>query len=642
VIEHVPRVLIVEDEAVIALDLEARLGRMGYAVAGVVDTAEGAVSAVAAEAPALVLMDVRLRGARDGIDAAQEIHRRFDAPVVFVTAHADEATLERARAAEPAGFVVKPFEDGQLRAALELALEQSERRTRAVEARMRAVLDAAPDGILAAAGDGRISLANPAAEELLGYERGDLIGRSIEELVPVHARTGHAGKRVGFMGTGGKRPMGLGLPLCALHRDGSEIPVDIGLSRAGEGAGALVVAVVRDLRARRALEARAEKAELALAQSQKLEALGRLAGGMAHDLNNLLTTIQCSTAFLLDELAQGSAPREDVQEIERAAGSAAELIRQLLAFARQQMVEPKVVDVNAIIQEKRGLFERLLDESVTLELGLASDLGSVRVDPVQLEQVLMNLCANARDAMPRGGTLSVETANVDLDQERAERHGVVLPGPHVMIVVTDTGEGMSPETRQRIFEPFFTTKELGRGTGLGLATVYGIVTQAGGSIAVYSEPGLGTAFKIFLPHTQAAPRASTPRPPSVAPEQVAHTVLVVEDSDALRRAVVRGLVRAGFTVLDAPDAERAMELAESSTATVSLLLTDVIMPGIGGRALSERLRARRPGLKVLFMSGYTETAALGMGVVEAGEHFLHKPFSPAELVSRVREVLDDE
>ncbi|HWP34099.1 MAG TPA: PAS domain-containing protein, partial [Thermodesulfobacteriota bacterium] len=376
-----------------------------------------------------------------------------------------------------------------------------------------------------------------------------------------------------------------------------------------------------------------------LRQSQKMEAIGRLAGGIAHDFNNILTAITGYSELLLGRLEEGDPLRRHALEIHRAAERAASLTRQLLAFSRRQVLRPTVVDLNAVVSNMDGMLRRLIGEDIELRTLPAADLGWVRADTGQLEQAILNLAVNARDAMPQGGKLTIETANVELDEAYAQRHAPVVPGRYVLLAVSDTGCGMDPETRARIFEPFFTTKERGKGTGLGLATVYGIVKQSGGYIWVYSEPGHGSTFKIYLPRVEAAP-APLPPPPARPPAPGRETVLLVEDEDAVRTLARQVLEQHGYRVLEAAGAADALALVEWHRGSIDLLLTDVVMPGMSGRELAERFAAARGAVKVLYMSGYTDSAIVHHGILDPGTAFLQKPFSPAALAGKVRDVLD--
>ena len=376
-------------------------------------------------------------------------------------------------------------------------------------------------------------------------------------------------------------------------------------------------------------------------QAQKMEAVGQLAGGIAHDFNNLLTAILGNTQLLLRDLPPGDSKRGDVEEIRKASERAASLTRQLLAYSRRQMLQPEVLDLNVVVAEMDKLLRRLIGENIALETLLAPDLGRVRADPNQIEQVLVNLAVNARDAMADGGggTLTIETANVDLDEAFTQAHLGSKAGPHAMFAVTDTGTGMDATVRAHLFEPFFTTKEVGKGTGLGLATVYGIVKQSDGYISVSSEPGRGSSFKVYLPRLDARPRTSSPAIKGLAGRGT-ETILVVEDEPAVLALSRRALEAHGYVVLAASDATTALRLVERHGGTIHLLLTDVVMPGMSGRDLADQLAARRSGTRVLYMSGYPGDAVVQHGELHPGASFLQKPFSADGLARKVRDVLD--
>jgi two-component system, cell cycle sensor histidine kinase and response regulator CckA len=396
-----------------------------------------------------------------------------------------------------------------------------------------------------------------------------------------------------------------------------------------------VGSVVTDLTAHKQLE-------LQLVQSQKMEAVGRLAGGVAHDFNNILTAISGFGEFALAELGpDAAAARSDVEQVLAAANRAGALTRQLLAFSRQQVLQPRVLDLNEVVSGVSPMLARIIGEDINLVSKVNGRLGTVKADPNQLEQVLVNLVVNARDAMPGGGTVVIETANVDLDAEYASARDGVTPGPHVMLAVTDTGVGMDSATRSRVFEPFFTTKDPGKGTGLGLATVYGIVKQSGGTVEVYSEPARGTTFKVYLPRSAGQSYEARHTPPVnavVAPNGMA-TVLLVDDDEFVAATARRALERMGYRVLSAANGRQAIDVVTRHTEALDLVITDLVMPEMGGRELARRLLAARPTVRVLYTSGYTAEAMNQQAVLEPGDAFLGKPFTPDALLRHVQAIL---
>jgi nitrogen-specific signal transduction histidine kinase len=402
-----------------------------------------------------------------------------------------------------------------------------------------------------------------------------------------------------------------------------------------------VIGTYYDITDRKRVEAEKEKLQAQLQQAMKMEAVGRLAGGVAHDFNNLLTVIMGYSELLLQKIGKESPMHEEVEEIKRAGERAASLTQQLLAFSRKQIIEPKVVHLDHLVAEMHKMLTRLIGEDIALQATTGKSLGSVKVDPGQFQQILMNLVVNARDAMPDGGKIVIETANVDLDEGYCAVHPYVKPGRFVMVAVSDTGKGMSEEVKAHIFEPFYTTKERGSGTGLGLATTYGAVHQAGGSIEVYSEVGIGTTFRIYLPRIEEE---------AVKPEKVdrptdlpggTETVLLVEDEDTLRTLCERILGDLGYQVMPARNGAEAIAVAQKYGERIDLLLTDVVMPGMSGRELATQLVLHHPEMQVLFMSGYTDDAIGKHGVLDEGVSFIGKPYTPSALARKVRKVLDE-
>ncbi len=401
----------------------------------------------------------------------------------------------------------------------------------------------------------------------------------------------------------------------------------------------LLQAAMSELVERERAEAALRRSEEQLRQAQKMDAIGRLSGSVAHDFNNLLSVILSYADLVLGELKQVDPLRADVESIKKAGEKAADLTRQLLAFSRQQVLAPRVVDLNGILVESERMLRRLIGEDIEFETHYARTLSRVKVDPGQVDQVLLNLVINARDAMPNGGKLTIETRDVVLDEPYTDEHLGVLMGAHVMLAVSDTGVGMDKQTQARIFEPFFTTKDLGKGTGLGLSTVFGIVKQSNGHIWVYSEPGGGTTFKVYLPATDAV-EPEEPEVVVLGTLEGTETILLVEDQEDVRRVAHAILGRQGYHVIEARNAGEALLSCERHPRTIHLLLTDVVMPQLSGRELAERLLAMRPDMKVLYMSGYTDNVIVHHGILDSGIAYLQKPIVPDMLARRVREVLD--
>ena len=626
------RLLLVEDSEADAELLALELRRAGFALQFErVDSAATLAAALDRAPWDLIISDNSMPGFSGTEALAQLRSRGLDIPFIFVSGTMGEDLAARALDAGAGDALEK----GNLRRLMPVIRRElrefGERRARREsEASYSALVQQAPLGIYRSTLAGRFVSANAALARILGYDSpAELL--TLDMARDVYADPDERRRLVEHDTYTDK--VYDELEATWKKKDGTRIRVQLSVraSRDKDGRIELYEAFVRDITTQRQLEAQ-------LAQAQKMEAIGRLAGGVAHDFNNLLTVILSYSDLLLEDLPAGSAPRDDIGQIRKAAQGASELTRQLLAFSRQQVLQPKVVDLNAAVTGIERLLGRVLREDIQLRCTLADDAGAVRVDPGQLEQVLMNLAVNARDAMPQGGQLTIETGNVDLDEAYMQAHPMAAPGRYVMLAVTDTGMGMDAATQARIFEPFFTTKDVGKGTGLGLATVQGIVQQSGGFIWVYSEPNHGTCFKIYLPRVDEPVSAAASE--SVDSTRGTETVLVVEDVAAVRAVIRKMLERYGYRVLDAADGEAAVRVADASGEHIHLLLTDVVMPNINGRDLAALFAKTRPTTKVLFMSGYTDDAIVRHGILEEGIAYLQKPFTPQSLAWKVRGVLD--
>jgi PAS domain S-box-containing protein len=504
---------------------------------------------------------------------------------------------------------------------------------RSSEARLAGIIASAMDAIISVDQSGRIALFNRAAEDIFGYAAAEAIGMPLDRLIPERHREAHREhvRRFGQSGETSRR-MGRLTPLSGRRRTGEEFPIEATISHSKTSDGLILTVILRDISERRRLEEQ-------LLHAQRLESVGRLAGGIAHDFNNALTAIFGYVDLTLACPDLDPSVGENVRAIQVAAQRAADLTRKLLAFARKQVIEPRVVDINRVVGGVMDMIGRLLGDDIHTVLRTDPTAPNVQIDAGQFEQVLVNLAVNARDAMPRGGKFVVETALVHLDENYVGSRPGLAPGPYVMIAVSDTGVGMDPVTLEHCFEPFFTTKETGRGTGLGLSMCYGAVHQAGGDIWVYSEKGRGTTFRILLPVCSEPVQTEAP-PTTAAPCPSGETVLLVEDDEMVRSVAVRALHTGGYAVLEAGSADEALAIEARHPGSIHLLLTDVMLPGASGRDLAEELIRRRPGIRVLFTSGFAGDVVEHHGAILGGVAFLPKPYTPSALAKKLRETLE--
>ncbi|MCZ2078580.1 MAG: response regulator [Bryobacterales bacterium] len=625
------QILIVEDEGLIAADIQRRLERLGYSVPAIARSGEEALDWARSRKFDLVLMDIRLNGEMDGIAAAQALKVEFETPVVYITAHADQETINRAKLTEPFGYILKPIGEAELRSTVQISLykHEMERRLRASEAWLSATLRSVGEGLIATDTEGEIVFMNPVAEHLTGWSNADAHGRPLMDVLRLVEESTRATAKnpIVDLFPEESRPYSL-----VATKSGAEAVVEVGCFENLSAVDRLGwILVVRDIRARREMERR-------LMQSQRMEAIANLAGGLAHDFNNQLTVM----LGYATELGAGlSGPeRQQALEIQHAASIASSITGQLLTLSRREVVRFEVLNVNDVICEMQSLISRSLGKYCTLVTALGSPNGFVRADRTQLKQVLLNLALNARDAMAEGGELRIETSTIQITNESPASR-LYRPGVYVWLRVLDSGEGMDQETLSRIFEPFFTTKKPGFGTGLGLSIVHSIIVQSGGYISASSEIGQGTSFVILLPCV------GTLNGLSEVPESKAvsnggdrpTTVLLVDDEDGVRRLMRCYLEREGYRVLEARTGEDAERHAQEYPQAIDILIADVAMPGMTGPQLAKRLSAARPDMKVLYVSGYQHDMLDPDALSSPDVGHLSKPFAAAELLARVRALL---
>lgn len=612
-------IAIVEDELIVALDIRNFLERSGYRVVGAYPSGDEFLRHFEELAPDLVLMDIKIKGSRDGVEVARIVHETWGTPTILLTAYADEATVARAKLSEPFGYILKPFEERELRTAIEIALYRAgmEQRLRASEERFRRLFQEGISGNFLSDAEGRLIEANPSFRRILEIP-------PEETLSPLSACFPDAAAwesfREGLRSQRHLESSELGLRT----RGGRDILVLVNAALVATAGKELIQGELSDITERRRLE-------LQLVQSQKMEAIGRLAGGIAHDFNNILTAVMGYATLLADESSRCPQIRDDVEGIRKATTKAAELTRQLLAFSRRQPTTPRLLDINLVLRDLEKMLVRLVSEDIRLRFSLDSSPAFVLADPTQMEQVVLNLVVNARDAMPRGGVLELGTRLTTLDTPLSLGIGVLAPGSYLLLTVRDTGTGIAQEDLPHIFEPFFTTKSKEQGTGLGLSTVYGIVKQAGGGIEVSTMPGKGTEFSVYLPTASGGASPETETREEKQGELGRRSILMVDDDDEVRALAVRFLEKRGHRVLSAGNAGEAFLLAESSVGPIDLLIADVVMPFMDGYRLAKRLRELRPGLRSLFISGFPERAF----DAEAEGRFLPKPFTETSLLKAV-------
>lgn len=637
------QVLVVEDENIVAKAIQSELNSMGYYVSGIAASGEEAVQKAAETHPDVVLMDVMLKGEMDGIEAAKHMREQFDIPVVFLTAYEDEATLGRARATEPFGYLLKPYEERELHTTIEMALykHRTERRLRESHEWLAATLRSIDDAVIATDGRLFVHFLNPSAEKLTGWRQALAAGEDLNDVCRLHTESGarpleEAVQRALRGGTA------VPLPADSLltARDGQPIPVEgtVAPIYDDEGNSSGLVLVLRDISERRLIEKIRRQSEDYLRHAHKMEAVSRLAGGVAHDFNNLLTAILGNTSLVLANLPRTDPNIDFLVQVESAALRAAEQVKQLLGFSGRTSLWVEPVSVNDCVRQ----FEKTLPEIVGAKVNAASQLEDalwpVHGDPAQLREILVNLCLNARDAMPNGGNLRIETANVVISEDYLRRCLQAQPGEYIRLRVQDTGCGIPPALQSRVFEPFFSTKEPGQGAGLGLALVFGIVQQHHGWIDLNSEVDQGTTVDIYLPRYWQKELVPVEPPPPPPRRGAAETILLADDEPLIRNLARTILQRCGYHVLVADDGQQAVELYHRERQRIDLVILDLTMPRLSGEDALRRMIEIDPSVRVLFSSGY-----FADHVTARGEHilgFLGKPYRQDELLRSIREALD--
>ncbi len=631
------RALIVEDSEDDAALLVRELRRGGYDPSFErVQTAAALREALSVQGWDIILSDYSMPQF-NAVDALEVLKATgLDIPFILISGTVGEETAVAAMKAGASDYFLKG-NLARLPAAVERELRETEGRRehkRAEDAlvKLRMAVDTSGVVVFMTDRDGVITFVNPEFTRLYGYAEAEVVGK----VTPRILKSGSTQPEdyANFWSSILEKRVDR-REIINRAKDGRLVSVESSANPILDEHGAIIgfLAIQRDVTARKLLEQQ-------FIQAQKMEAVGRLAGGIAHDFNNLLTVINGYSALLLERLDPQSDDLKPIQEIQKAGERAASLTRQLLAFSRKQILAPQVTDLNAIVSDTDQMLRRLIGEDIEFLTVLRPNLGKVKVDKGQIEQVLTNLVVNARDAMPQGGQITIETADVELDAAYVQTHHAVTPGRYVMLAVSDTGHGMDADTQSHIFEPFFTTKEAGKGTGLGLSTVYGIVKQSGGYIWIYSEPGRGTTFKIYLPWATEAGETVKAEKPAKRLARGRETILLVEDEPGLRDLAQTVLASAGYRVLVASHPHEAVGICEKEAGPIHLLLTDVVMPGMSGRVLADHFAFSKPEMKVLYMSGYTDNAVVHHGVLKEGMNFLQKPFSPDVLLRKVREVVN--
>lgn len=625
------RILIVEDEKIVALDIQNQLKSAGYAVCGVFGSGEEAIADIEETDPHLVLMDIQLQGEMDGVQAAGIIRDRYRIPVVFLTAFADTVTIDRAKIIEPFGYITKPFDERSLRTTIEMALYKSsmDKKLQLSEEKYREFFEEDLSGDFICDGEGNLQDCNSAFVRMFGFaDRDKALAVNLNDLFPGPEERTHFWKNIGLHGKLSLSEIKFLSPSKGRISVLANLIAHFENGRISQVKGYLI-----DITERKVLEEQ-------LKHSQKMEAVGRLAGGVAHDFNNILTVILGYVTMIREKSQADEDIEVDIQSLKGAVHRAVKLTKQLLVFSRREVMKPQTVNINTLIQNIEKMISRLISEEINMQFFLDADEPLVFIDPGQLEQVLVNLSVNARDAMPEGGRLVVLTEKRTIIEPETAVNGVIPPGNYVVIRVSDNGMGINSDYLTNIFEPFFTTKENEQGTGLGLSMVYGIVDQSGGYIKVGTEIGKGTNFTILLPSKEGEEDVAEAAVFEAGKVEGSERILIVEDEDNLRRLTGRILRRKGYYVLEAKNGGEALLICEKTKEPIDLLLTDFTLPFINGDELALRIRSGLPDIRVIMMSGNPQIEDIPLTEKDGVYAFLQKPFDIDTLYTTVRMVLD--
>jgi PAS domain S-box-containing protein len=641
-------ILVVEDESIVAMDIQSMLELLGYTVPGMASTGIEAIQKTAELRPDLVLMDIRLKGEMDGIEAAGQIRARFHVPIIYLTAYADDEAVQRARLTEPFGYILKPFEEKELHVTIEMALYKSrmERALRESEQRFATTLRSIGDAVIVTDVTGRITFMNTVAEQLTGWSQAEGIGKLLTEVLHIiDEETGIRAEDPITRALQQNTVVGLiGQPLLRV-RDGTTIPIDDSAAPIRDNWGNLTggVLVFRDITERRQTELQRLAIERKLLETQKLESLGLLAGGIAHDFNNLLVAILGNADLALLDLETDSPARTSIDRIIVGARRAAELTQQMLAYAGKGRMEMQLIDLNTLITEMTTLMQISITKSATITYQLTPHLPAVKVDTIQIHQIIMNLVVNAAEALgENSGTITITTGLMQATRAFLDgtQLGSNLPeGQYVYLEIADTGSGMDADTQQKIFDPFFTTKFTGR--GLGLAAVMGIVREHQGTLCVSSMPGQGTSFRVLFPCQTDAATPLAVEPPLTLDTSGNSVVLVIDDEDQVRMVTAQMLQRSGFDVLTASDGSDGIELFQRHAGTITCVLLDMTMPGVSGEAVFRAIRQIKPDVRVLLISGHSEQTVVSHFVEQQRVRFLQKPFTSQTLLQQVQQLQED-